>query len=291
MRLTHLISVKPSNITGLLLLGTAANVLAIYLIQILRAGDDNRLGMITPFLFAVGFLLWKKRCNLSLESSFPSTVVGTVLISALFLINLLAFPNTPPEKLLLISPFVAALGLGLIASGFKGLRQYKKELFLLFFLGTPEVLLSSLIDLSKFTAQFSAFILWYLGFDVSLQGVYINLPSGSVQVYGPCSGMSIVTYMLGVAVLGLVMFPPKRNYRILVPFIAVIIGFVVNCLRVALMAILLAANSQEAFDYWHGGDGSLVFAMAAVLIFGGIYWQLYPGSTLSNQAVAQSRNL
>ena len=167
-----------------------------------------------------------------------------------------------------ISPLISAIGLGLVASGFKGLKQYWQELLILFFLGVPQVTLLSLIDISALTAKFAAFVLWYLGFKVSLQGVNINLPGGGVEVFSGCSGMESILHLWGLAVLFLVMFPTKGSKRILVPIVAVLLAFLINGVRVVLMALLAVSSNQQAFKYWHKGDGSLIFSMISVLLFG-----------------------
>jgi exosortase/archaeosortase family protein len=56
----------------------------------------------------------------------------------------------------------------------------------------------------------------------------------------------------------------------MLPIVAVIVGFIVNGVRVTLMAILVDRGNQAAFDYWHLGNGSLIFSMVAVFILGGI---------------------
>jgi len=56
--------------------------------------------------------------------------------------------------------------------------------------------------------------------------------------------------------------------KILVLLVAVLVGFIVNGVRVALMAVLVALSQQDAFEYWHQGDGSLIFSMIGVLLFG-----------------------
>jgi cyanoexosortase A len=94
------------------------------------------------------------------------------------------------------------------------------------------------------------------------------LPTGIVEVYKGCSGMKIILDMWGLAALLLVIFPTNGRQKILVPVAATFIGFAVNLVRVVIMAILLAFDNQTAFEYWHEGDGSLVFSMISVLIFG-----------------------
>jgi cyanoexosortase A len=247
------------------LLWLAATLVAIYLILTWKSGDIAHLGMSILFWLPVASLLWEKRHRLSLKSGSYSKFLGTLLITLAF------FTTTflTSSHYFRLFPFISAVGLALLASGFKALKQYWKELLILFFLSVPSVLLSSpLTDISPITAKFSTFLLWYLGFKVSLQGVHIVFPTGGVEVYSGCSGMEAITYLLGLAVVFLVMFPTKRSNTILVPLVAVILGFVVNGARVALMAVLAASSNSKAFNYWHEGDGSLIFGMIAVLLLG-----------------------
>ena len=162
------------------------------------------------------------------------------------------------------------LGLGLIASGFRGLKQYWRELAILFFLGVPSILAHLVTDISPLTGKLAAFLLWYTGFDVSIEGSHISLPTGSVGVGNGCSGIETMAYLLGVAVLFLVMFPLKRGLRVLVVTVALTIAFIFNSVRVALLAVVAGVNT-EAFDYWHAGEGSLLFGIVEILIFGLFY--------------------
>ena len=273
MKATHLALLKLLKIPPFLLLGIAAGLVAINLTLVWKARDIGHLGMSALFWLAVASLLWEKRHSLSIESGIFPSLLGALLI-AWVLLNSASLPDGQDpivhNRFLRISPFISALGLGLIASGFRGLKQYWRELTIVFFLGIPSVLASFLTDISPFTAKFATFLLWYSGFDVSLQSLNIILPTGRVRVYSACSGIESMTYLLGVAVICLVMFPPKWSHRILVPIVALILGFVVNGVRVALMAVLAGTNS-ESFDYWHIGEGSLLFGMIAIAIFGLFY--------------------
>lgn len=261
MRATHL----PSKNFQFWLLGLAATLVTIHLTLTMRAGDHPRAGISILFYLAVASLLWEKRQSFSLKVRVFPSLLGTLLITGVFIKSTFIMDN----YFLQLLPFVSALGLSLIASSFKGIKLYWKELIILFFLGTPSVLLSSsLTDISPFTAKLAAFILWYSGFQVSLQGVYITLPAGGVVVSEPCSGMKSITYLLGLAVIFLVMFPTNRRNNIIVPIAAVVLGFVLNGFRVAFLTILSASSNQKAFDYWHYGDGSTIVGMMAVLLLG-----------------------
>lgn len=269
------------------LLALAAGLTAIYLTLVWRADDTAHLGMSGLFLLAVGSLLWDRRSNLSFTGNRTSTLVGTVLVGVVlwasnFLVNSDALSKSSGNLefyLLRLSPFFAALGVALLASKFQQVKQFWRELVIIFFMGAPSVIAISLTDISPITAKFSTFLLWYTGFNVVLQDTYIYVAlneaaQGVVEVYEGCSGIEAMTYLLGLSVVCLVMFPIARFKRFFIPLIAVTIGFVINAIRVALMAVLSASGDRSAFDYWHEGDGSLLFGLFSVLAFGGLYMVL-----------------
>jgi cyanoexosortase A len=231
------------------------------------------------FWAAVWSLLWPKRNILKLESGAFSSFVGTFLLALVLLKSTFI---SGYDVFLRISPLISALGVALLASGFKGLKQYWRELLILCFLAPSPGAMALLIDISKLTAKFATVILWYLGFNVSNQGVYVNLPTGGVEVYSGCSGIESILYMLGLAVVFLVMFDSRWHYKIIVPVVAIFIAFVVNGFRVALMAVLVANSTKEALEYWHKGDGSMLFSMVSVLIFGLFCLFILPSETLEN---------
>jgi hypothetical protein len=54
------------------------------------------------------------------------------------------------------------------------------------------------------------------------------------------------------------------------------------------MAILAASSKPEAFDYWHEGDGSLIFGMIAVGVFGLFYMFLLKQDEAQSQDPVES---
>nr|WP_231589034.1 archaeosortase/exosortase family protein [Crocosphaera watsonii] len=46
-------------------------------------------------------------------------------------------------------------------------------------------------------------------------------------------------------------------------------------MRVCLLTYFVSQSADEAFDYWHGEDGSLAFAMISVVVFGLFCWFSY----------------
>lgn len=248
------------------------SLIAIYVVLVWQSGDIAHLGMSLLFGVAAGMLFWEKRGQLRFGSTLFCKLLGGMLIGWMIcqsIGSLQSYQNSL-NPVLRLFPVISALGMCLFVSGASRLRQHWQELTILFFLGTPSIIASFLPDISPITAKFSGYLLWYSGFQVTLTDSYINLPTGAVQVYSGCSGLESMTYLLGLSAISLIMFPVSRFKQITIPLLALLIGFTVNGIRVALMAVLAASQNRQAFDYWHEGDGSLIFGAAAVLIFWGV---------------------
>jgi cyanoexosortase A len=247
------------------LAATALGLSGIYLSLVWRL--TGNFSFFTISLLILGttlYLVWEKRHQLKLESDVFSTLLGLLLI-----VSVLIKSTVDPYFgfLFQISPLLSGLGIALIASGLKGLKQYGQEFILILAISIPETLLLQLLDVSVITAKFSAFFLLHLGFDVVLQGVNLVLPTGAVEVTPGCSGFENMIWLLRLAALFLVLFPMRWWKQILVPIIAIILGFLVNSVRIALMALLVAYSNQDAFKYWHEGDGAQVFSLISAFIF------------------------
>jgi cyanoexosortase A len=254
----------------LMVLGVA--VIAINLTLILKIGGPDR--QITSLLFwaTAAYLIWERKEKLNFQTGPIATTTGAFLLSLL----LIKSTGYSEESFLIAYPFLSSIALALIASGFRGLRAYWQEIVLLFFSGIPEILLAKLTDPSPLTAKFASSLLWYAGFKVTLKGIFIELPGGNVQVYSGCSGVVAMTQLLGMAVLFLMLLPLPWKWfqKLMVPIAAVAIGFAVNAVRVALMAILVSRKQMQDFDYWHAGSGSLVFSVIGTFLLVALVWVL-----------------
>jgi len=266
MKETSLASIKPLQDNQFWFLAIAAGLIAVHVSLYLKLnGTLNQVSISLLGLAAVFSLLSEKRHTLKFESDIFSTLLGVLLIAFVLVRSLFA---TKVDSFVELTPFIGMLGLALIASGIKGLRQYWLELLLIFAFNAPIGFIGQRFDISIFTALFSNAILSYLGFPVVREGVNLIMPTGAVEVYPGCSGMETITQLVRLAILFLIMFPTSVAKRFIVPFVAVVIAFVVNGFRVALMAVLVARN-PEAFDYWHTGTGSQIFFLICSLLFGG----------------------
>jgi cyanoexosortase A len=255
-----------------LILVLGAALVAIQLTLIFKTGNSDR--QITAMLFwsVAAYLIWERQDKLKFDTGPVASLLGALLLSLL----LLKCTGYCEESFLIVYPFFASIALALIASGWQGLRAYWREILLLFFAGIPEVLLAKLTDPSPITAQFASSILWFSGLPIVRKGIFLELPGGSVQVYSGCSGVVAMTQLLGMSVLFLMLLPlPWKWYqKAILPVAAVGIGFIVNSLRVSLMAILVSQKQMAAFNYWHDGSGSLIFSVIGTLLLVLLVWIL-----------------
>lgn len=258
--------------------GLGISLIVLHLTYLWLGDESEILGTSILLWMAVGSLIWDKRDDLELDSNAISTLLG---IAAIAFVLLRSF--SPAGYHLRVSPFLSLLGLCLLASRATKLHHYWRELVILSTLGFGSILRLGLqsIDLPLITAKFSSFLLWYGGVEVQRRDLFIFVPGGRVEVYGACSGMNSIIEMTTIAVLFVLLFETTKFQKVLTFAIAPTIGFVVNGIRVCLLTLLVGADNTEAFDYWHGGDGSLVFFAISVLAFWGIAWLVFlrePGS-------------
>lgn len=212
---------------------------------------------------ATWFLVWRKHDRLKFESSPIASTIGLMCITWVLLRSLTV---SEYEAFLRFAPLVSGLGVALLASGF-ALKQYWRELLVLAWMTIPATTLLSQIDISLVTAEFSGSLLWYSGFRVVQEGVMLHLPTGSIEVYPGCSGIQLIWQHLSLGFLFIILFPIGLIRSLLVPLAGVLIAFTVNSMRVAFMAMLVAQEKRDAFDYWHFGTGSLIFSMISVTLF------------------------
>jgi cyanoexosortase A len=247
------------------LLAIATGLVTLHVTLTWRSDDASLLGNSILYWLAIATLVSHKRDTLKLESSIWSAFWALILI---ILMLTKSSSIIGYDTFLRLSPLLSALALGLLASGFNGLKQYWREFFVLCFLIPSPGALSHLIDISELTAAFSTSLLWYTGFDVYRQGVNILLSGGGIEVYPGCSGIENILHLGGLATVFLMTFPTDRANYVLVPTVATCIAYLVNGVRVAIMAALAASSDSNMFDYWHKGDGSLIFSTISVLLFG-----------------------
>lgn len=222
-------------------------------------------------LGAAAFLLSDKKGVLELKSDNFSRFFGGTILALIFLRMITMSVYHP---ILRIAPLIIGIGVALMLSGIKGLKKFWQELVMLclpILAPAPEFLVKT-IDITLPTAKVATMMLWYLGYSVQREGIFIHLPTGSVEVGSGCSGMSTIMQLLGLSLLVLFTFRTTIKQKIMVPVAAVVVAFFVNAARVGVMAVLAASSNPKSFEYWHFGEGSVIFSMIAVAILGLFCW-------------------
>ncbi|MFN5516253.1 MAG: cyanoexosortase A [Cyanobacteriota bacterium] len=259
--------------------GLGAGLIAIHLTLCLREDDPDFLGLSLIVWFAVITLLRRREGKFPWASDPTASGAGSLLI-AIFLLR--SF-NAALNPGLTILPLLGGLGLALLASGWGGPKVYWKELIILSLPVIPRELGHGIFNLSYplslLTAKLSGFLLWYFGAEVTVLGNALRFPTGEVVISEACSGVSNLVYLAKVAVIFLLLFPfPQKFYRFLIPLFALTLALGMNVFRIAILALLSPA-SPDSFVYWHEGEGSTLFSLVNMVIFGTVYFALWGRAT------------
>jgi cyanoexosortase A len=254
------------------LLSLLACLFGIYLALLWRVKDLAHFGMSVLFLLAAMTLIWENHSTFVYRHERPACLAAVGLMGWIIWQSTgVVSEDYLPLRLF---PFLSALAVALLASGFQGLLQYRRELAIMFFLGVPSVLLN-LLDISPLTASLASGLLRYSGYDVTQQGVLITSSAGTLEVSSGYSSMENLIYLMGMAVICLTLYPVCRPKQITALLSAFLIGLLGNSVQIAIMATLVAPQDQTAFLYWHEGDGSLILGVLAVALFALFYWLLH----------------
>lgn len=252
--------------TKFLLASLGISLCLVHLSMIWRVGALSFFGLSVVFWCAVAALIWDKREILQLKSGIFSSCFAIALLIPLLIKSV--FLITQSSSSLYLFPLVAFFCLILLASGFQGIGQYKREFLILFILSaiTPLTSLLGNLDPSPLTAKLAGYLLWYSGFETVRQGVnlYFAGSSNGVEVYPGCSGLASVIDLLSLTLLFFLMFPSNWKTKFILPIAAILIGFIMNGIRVSLLAVIVAYHNKVGFEYWHSGEGSLLFSMMSM---------------------------
>jgi len=279
-------------------MGAPRSFIALFLILVLghlflvyRHESSGQLGITMVCWMAVWMSLGRRSPVVGGVDRNPMGLVLGGLLLAGLLVGILRTRESW-TSILALYPLWAGTALSLMAGGLPGPARYWRELLILFFLGIPHGFLLGVVDLSRITAQFSAFLLHYMGREVRLTGTEIALPGGAVEVVKSCDGTGAMAYLACLAVVFLVLFPTTRRQRMIMVPLAMAIAFLTNGVRVALLAIIESSAGAHAFDYWHTGTGAMLWTGLPVLLFGLICFGVlhFQSSTTQPEVATEGRN-
>lgn len=254
------------------LLGLIAWLSCLCLAAVWRVNNLTHLGMSGLFLLATLTLIWENHMTYCYRHERLASLIAIGLIGwVVWQSGGIVHEN---QVQLWLLPFVSALAIALLASGFQGLLQYRRELAIMFFLGVPNLLLKQ-SHLPVITASAAAKLLTWSGFEVTRKDVFLYLPDATLKVHNGCAGIYSITYLMGIAVICLTLYPMARPRQIAALIGSAAIGFSVNTARVALMTTLSKPGAETALAFWSLGNGALLMGTLALALFAGFYWLLY----------------
>jgi cyanoexosortase A len=176
---------------------------------------------------------------------------------------------------------VAGFALSMMVVPFHEISRFKDSLLILCLLPCfviIQIIVATYVtdDLSILTARFVIFWLGVLGIaPVKLAGDTVYTTGGAVQVMHECNGFEMIMQMVITSIIFSVAFPLRsRLGKIFVLTSSPLIGFIVNSMRIALLAVFTSFNSptgHSLFDFFHEQAGSLIFSGIAVFLLGYIY--------------------
>lgn len=173
-------------------------------------------------------------------------------------------------------PLLAGLGLALLATPLRGLRRFLPAIGILALLPLMRALLIPYPTLiTKATAYLAKFFLLLCGLPVLVQDNLVRLPGGNVVVASQCTGLPAMLQLLTVSLIFAIVFPMRFRWQnVLMSLCAIVLGFLINGLRIALLAIINASthpSRQWLFDNLHNGWPAWIFPGIAALLFVNIY--------------------
>lgn len=184
------------------------------------------------------------------------------------------------DGMLYILAPLAGLALVMLCLPLNQIKTFKDSLLCLLMLPAFNFIMKIIPEnpVSLMTARLTGFWLSILGFDNVVQGVFVMMPSGGVEVLPACNGLDTIAQVICVSVIFLLAFPIRsRISRFLVIASAPVIGLAINTIRIAILALCVAngnGKGSRLFTFFHDDLGSLLFSGIAVFVFGVIYMRL-----------------
>jgi exosortase len=189
-----------------------------------------------------------------------------------------------PQSIMKVLPLVQGLGLVFLAVPIKRWNVWRDPLLVLALLPLSRALqaLIPVEALSRLTCRLCQALFLSLGIDAAVDGNQLVLSGGSVSVFGSCSGTEMVAQLVVVAGIFSLVFPLGESRKrwlamLLAMAVSPLFALLANTLRISLLAVINGStwsHKQWWFDFFHEGEGGLVFSLLAVMVFAPTYFRV-----------------
>jgi len=175
------------------------------------------------------------------------------------------------------------VGLCLWLKGKDGLHLQAFPLLLLIFstpTDVPYLVAPYTLGLQEFIAGVAGFILLQLGFDVTVQGIYLFVGGRVVEVAPHCAGLKALFSNLYFCMIGIYWTDAwkSRNKTIVLLLGAIFISVSVNILRNTILTIFHGTGQDGLFEWFHEGWGSELYWIALIALLFGMFKLVGQGS-------------
>lgn len=228
-------------------------------------------GYLVPIISA--WLVWSQRERLYQVAVSPALVSGSAVLmvgGTLLVVGRVSGVVGVQE----VSGFITLVGLVLLFLGARALRVLFVPIgYLLFMLPVWDIFTERFhYPFQQLSASLGTDLLRLWGVPVHLDGIYLQLPSVTLEVAKVCSGMNYLVAVVAVAIpLAYLSF---RDYfrRLLIVGFAIVTAILANSLRVALIGFLAYHQlGQNIHGPGHVLQGLSVAIVAYAAIFIGIW--------------------
>lgn len=176
----------------------------------------------------------------------------------------------------LVARYLSALALILMAGGLIGFLSGRETLRRLAFplaylvFAVPLPFVDSLaVTLGALMARWATLLAWALGVPAVSEGGRVTLPTCSLTVGAPCSGVRSLVALLALAAVWAYLVRGPWPARIALPVAALPLAALTNLLRVtSLLWVADRRGAETALHYYHDFSGPVFFGLALIGLLG-----------------------
>ncbi|WP_413200477.1 cyanoexosortase C [Nostoc piscinale] len=243
------------------------------LVQFLIGGSTFPLLTITGGYLALQELWQNKAKIVRFRATNIQRRLGHILIGCGILFFPFSLDKGWKQALVWLSIFV---GIVISTWGIKFFKYYLRPTFLIIFSIYPGInvlpgylwqALTPERTMDQIQAWSVNLALHTMGYPSNIDGTWVNLPTGSVNIGWGCNGFDLMVLMLMTSLLIGMAYRLKSRQILIISLLGCVIAFVFNTARITLLAISVAYWDGQSFDFWHSGWGGQIFSLAMFTAF------------------------
>jgi len=225
-------------------------------------------GFLIPFASLYFIYLQKERIK---QVEQKGSIIGLPLILVALLLHILG-TILYIFSLSGLSLFILIVGLSLFLFGEKISRvNWFPLVFLIFMFPLPEALISlAAFPLKMLAAKVGVWIVSAFGVPVFMEGFNINLPTGSLLVGNPCSGLRSMLAFLALGSITAYQASTTIIKKWVILFLAIPIALLANAIRIPILILVSLFYGLEAAapdTLAHVGSGILIFILGMFAMY------------------------